>query len=67
MINEPAAFAESEFRKSSWSDPDRECVHVARRDSRVAVRDTKTAFGTADDHHLGFSPAQFDRFLTHLS
>jgi hypothetical protein len=66
MIENVAVFTEVEFRKSSMSDPDRDCVAVARRPDRVAVRDTKTAFGAPGDHHLLFTAAQFDSFLTHL-
>jgi hypothetical protein len=66
MINEPPEFTEVEFRKSSMSEPDKECVQVARREHCVAIRDTKTAFGAPDDHHLLFTAKQFDSFLTHL-
>jgi hypothetical protein len=66
MINNPPTFAESEFRKSSMSEPDKECVQVARQDHCVAVRDTKTTFGASDDHHLFLTPAQFDSFLAYF-
>ena len=58
------AFAEREFRKASASNPNRECVRVARRDGRVELRDDKTAFGEPDDVRLVFTEAQFDEFLT---
>jgi hypothetical protein len=63
MITVKPVFAESEFRKSSRSIPDKECVQVARRDDAVAVRDTKTPFGTPADQHLIFTADQFDDFL----
>lgn len=63
MINPRPTFSEGDFRKSSRSDPDKDCVHVARRDGRVEVRDTKTVFGTPSDHHLAFTAEQFDRLL----
>jgi Domain of unknown function (DUF397) len=66
MTNIPPTFSEADFRKSSWSEPDRDCVHVARRGGWVAVRDTKTVFGTADDHHLNFSAEQFEGLLNRL-
>jgi hypothetical protein len=66
MIVNAQVFTEVEFRKSSMSDPDMNCVAVARRPDCVAVRDTKTAFGAPGDHHLLFTAAQFGSFLTHL-
>lgn len=63
MTKPRPAFAEAEFRKSSKSWPDKDCVQVARRDDWVAVRDTKTTFGTPADHHLVFTAGQFDDFL----
>jgi hypothetical protein len=56
-------FDEHEFRKSTRSYPDRECVRVARRDGWVEIRDDKSAFGAPDDHRLSFTEAQFDRYL----
>ncbi|MFC0107910.1 DUF397 domain-containing protein [Kibdelosporangium aridum] len=66
MINEPPEFTETEFRKSSFSEPDKECVQVARRGGWVAIRDTKTTFGASDDHHLLLTANQFDSFLMHF-
>jgi hypothetical protein len=60
-------FEEADFRKSSRSVPDKDCVHVARRDGWVMVRDTKKVFGAPDDHQLLFTAAQFDGFLAGLS
>ena len=62
MINPPPTFTEGEFRKASRSEPDKQCVHVARRAGWVEVRDTKKVFGAADDHRLVFTAEQFDGF-----
>jgi hypothetical protein len=62
MINLPP-LCEGDFRKSSYSDPDRDCVHVARQGAWVAVRDSKTIFDTADDRRLVLTAEQFDAFL----
>jgi hypothetical protein len=67
MISTPPMFSEADFRKASRSEPEKDCVHVARRVGWVAVRDTKKAFGTAEDQHLVFDAAQFDGFLNRLS
>jgi hypothetical protein len=66
MIENVPVFTEVEFRKSSMSEPDKDCVQVARREDCVAVRDTKTTFGSLGDHHLVLTVTQFDRFLAHL-
>ncbi|MPZ84705.1 MAG: DUF397 domain-containing protein [Actinophytocola sp.] len=63
MINARPTFSEGDFRKSSRSDPDKDCVHVARRDGWVEMRDTKTVFGTPTDHRLAFNAEQFDSLL----
>lgn len=63
MSSTPPTFAEHEFRKARASQPDKECVQVARRDGWVEVRDDKTAFGAPDDHRLVFTAEQFDAFL----
>jgi hypothetical protein len=55
-------FAEEDFRKATASNPDRECVRVARRSDRVELRDDKTGFGAADDHRIVLTGAEFDRF-----
>jgi hypothetical protein len=55
-------FAAEDFRKATASDPDRECVRVARRADRVELRDDKTAFGAPDDHRIVLTSTQFDRF-----
>lgn len=56
-------FAQREFRKASASQPNRECVRVARRDGWVEVRDDKTTFDGPEDVRLVFTEAQFDAFL----
>jgi hypothetical protein len=48
------------------SEPNKECVQVARREDWVAIRDTKTTFGAPDDHHLLVTASQFDCLLAHL-
>lgn len=60
MSTTPPTFAEAEFRKASKSNPNRECVRVARRDGWVELRDDKTEFGSAEDHRLVFTAAEFD-------
>jgi hypothetical protein len=55
-------FAEKDFRKAAASNPDRECVRVARRGGWVEIRDDKTAFGAPDDHRIVLTGAEFDRF-----
>jgi hypothetical protein len=52
-------FSRSEFRRSSYSDPNgNNCVEVARSSGLVGIRDSK-----ADDAVLLVSPAAFSRFL----
>jgi len=63
MINSLPTFAEGDFRKSSYSDPDRDCVHIARRGTWVAVRDSKTAFNSQEDRWLVLPAGRFDIFL----
>lgn len=63
MTTSRPVFAEHEFRKAARSNPDRECVRVARGGGRVELRDDKVTFGAADDHRLVFTEAQFDAFL----
>src|SRR5690606_41508967 len=60
MSTTPPTFAEAEFRKASKSNPNRDCVRVARRDGWVELRDDKTEFGSAEDHRLVFTAAEFD-------
>lgn len=57
------AFAERDFRKASASNPDRQCVRVARQDEWVELRDDKTTFGAYDDLRLVFTAEEFDTFL----
>lgn len=66
MIENAPVFTEVEFRKSSMSEPDKDCVQVARRDGSVAIRDSKTTFGAPGDHHLVLTATQFDSFLAHF-
>lgn len=53
-------FTETDFRKARRSEPDLNCVHIARRDGWVEMRDTKKTFDAPDDHRLVFTAAQFD-------
>lgn len=62
MTSSPPAFAERDFRKASASNPDKQCVRMARRGHRVELRDDKTAFGARNDHRLVFTDVQFDAF-----
>jgi len=63
MSNAKPNFRRAEFRKSSFSDPQQDCVEVAQRAGWVQVRDSKTAFGGPRDGRLGFSGARFREFL----
>jgi Domain of unknown function (DUF397) len=63
MSNSVPAFAEADFHKSSYSDPDRDCVHVARRGAWVAVRDSKMPFNGEEDRWLVLPAEQFDALL----
>ncbi|WP_190812374.1 DUF397 domain-containing protein [Saccharopolyspora pogona] len=56
-------FAERDFRKATRSEPDKQCVRVARRDGWVELRDDKAVFGAPDDHRLVFTAEEFDAFL----
>jgi len=59
----PPMFTAQEFRKSSRSDPAKNCVRVARRDGWAELRDDKTVFGSPADHRLVLTAAQFDAFV----
>lgn len=63
MTSIPPAFVEHDFRKASASQPNKECVRVARRDGWVELRDDKTTFGAVDDLRLVFTESQFDAVL----
>ncbi|WP_035283529.1 DUF397 domain-containing protein, partial [Actinokineospora spheciospongiae] len=52
-------FSRNDFRKSSYSNPDANCVEVAQRADAVELRDAKTAFGSATDFRLHLSPTGF--------
>jgi hypothetical protein len=61
------AFERSQFRKSSSSGQNpNACVEVARRQGWVAVRDSKQAWGSPDDHRLAFTVAEFDDWVAKL-
>lgn len=50
------------WRKSTASGPDSGCVEIATLDPWVLVRDSRDRSGT----RLGFSPAQWQRFLRRI-
>lgn len=62
----PSPFCEEDFKKAYLSQPDKDCVCVARRGARVEMRDDKNIFDTADDVRLVFTDAQFDQVLADL-
>jgi hypothetical protein len=55
-------FTEEDFRKATASNPNLDCVRVARRAGWVELRDDKTAFGTPDDDRIVLTSAEFDQF-----
>jgi hypothetical protein len=55
-------FAEHDFRKATASEPDKDCVRVARRAGWVELRDDKTAFGAPADRRIALTSAEFDQF-----
>jgi Domain of unknown function (DUF397) len=56
-------FDRQEFRKASLSQPDGNCIEIARRGGWVEVRDSKQEFGAATDTRLVFQADEFDAFL----
>lgn len=66
MISSRPSFSEADFRKSSYSDPQQNCVTVARRADLVAVRDSKTVFDSPTDGRLAFTAEQFADFLSSI-
>lgn len=58
-MNTRREFAEADFRKSSFSNPNQDCVAIASRDGRVEVRDSKTTFGSSADGRLAFRAGAF--------
>jgi uncharacterized protein DUF397 len=68
MTNAMPIFERSEFRKSTRSGQNPQaCVEVARGGGWVAIRDSKQAWKSADDHRLVFTADQFDAWLAALS
>lgn len=60
-------FDEGDFRKSSFSNPNQDCVTVAHRDNWVELRDSKTTFGTTSDQRIVLSDDAFHAFLGTIS
>lgn len=60
-------FGRHDFRKATSSGQNPQaCVEVARRADRVAIRDSKLTWDSADDRRLAFSADQFDACLAIL-
>ncbi|TDV44181.1 DUF397 domain-containing protein [Actinophytocola oryzae] len=57
-------FAEYDFRKSSFSNPNQDCVGIAQRSGWVELRDSKTEFGTPSDQRIVLTGDVFRSFLT---
>ncbi|WP_020498815.1 DUF397 domain-containing protein [Sciscionella marina] len=55
-------FLETDFRKATRSNPNKDCVRVARHSDRVEIRDDKTVFGSEQDHRLLLTAAEFDAY-----
>jgi hypothetical protein len=55
-------FAEQDFRKATASNPNMECVRVARRDGWAEIRDDKVPFGSPEDHRITVTAEEFDTF-----
>jgi uncharacterized protein DUF397 len=65
MINSTSPmFERGQFRKSTRSEQDpKACVEVARARGWVAIRDSKQAWNSEEDHRLVFTAEQFDAWL----
>jgi hypothetical protein len=60
----PTMFERGQFRKSTRSGQNPQaCVEVARARGWVAIRDSKQAWNSAEDHRLVFTAEQFDAWL----
>jgi hypothetical protein len=66
MTSPRPSFREADFRKSSYSDPQQDCVHVAQRAGWVEMRDTKTEFDSPADGRLALTAEQFAGFLSSI-
>lgn len=62
MSKNRPTFSEHDFRKATLSEPDRDCVQVARKGNWVEIRDDKKLFGAPDDVRLALTAEQFDTF-----
>ncbi|WP_181771302.1 DUF397 domain-containing protein [Amycolatopsis pittospori] len=67
-MNTPTSlpFREADFRKATASNPDKDCVRVARQGDRVELRDDKKTFGAPDDTRLIFTAAEFDHYQAEI-
>lgn len=61
-MSTPPQFELHQFEKANRSQPDKECVAIARGGGWVVVRDDKTVFRSDVDHHFEFTAEQFDTF-----
>jgi hypothetical protein len=68
MINPTMpVFGRNDFRKATQSGQNPQaCVEVARGAGRVAIRDSKQLWNSADDRRLAFSAEQFNACLAAL-
>jgi hypothetical protein len=64
MSSTRPTFTESDFRKATFSEPNESCVEVARQTGWAEVRDSKTAFGAANDHRLVFTGQEATALLS---
>jgi hypothetical protein len=64
MINSTPMFERGQFRKSTRSGQNPQaCVEAARARGWVAIRDSKQAWNSEEDHRLVFTAEQFDAWL----
>lgn len=60
-------FSQDDFRTSSFSNPNQDCVSLACRGSWVEVRDSKTAFGAMTDQRLTLTDTAFHTLLAMIT
>ncbi|MPZ84309.1 MAG: DUF397 domain-containing protein [Actinophytocola sp.] len=64
MSSTRPTFTESDFHKATFSQPNQSCVEVAQQSGWAEVRDSKTAFGAANDHRLVLTGLEATTFLS---